>query len=225
VRRPVSVPQIFLFVSALAAPATVVHAQGGAAPAAGRAGGAPNLTAAEPMGPVENLTAYPIPPEGFNVARENIRHGEVKLVEYDSKTLGIDGRCGSTRPLAIRPPAGIPCSICSTGWAIPATRQRADAGAAGRLADVLAPRPVERVPSAHRRQPGARQHMDHGVPFLDWTDTMPRAADGFLALQLHGGVEFVHGKDWVGVDGSQGGATDFTKRYIRYRNVRVKELR
>ena len=29
------------------------------------------------------------PPEGFNVARENIPHGEVKVVEYDSKTLGL----------------------------------------------------------------------------------------------------------------------------------------
>ena len=28
-------------------------------------------------------------PEGFNVARENIPHGEVKVVEYDSKTLGL----------------------------------------------------------------------------------------------------------------------------------------
>jgi hypothetical protein len=41
------------------------------------------------MGPPENLVAYPVPPEGFNVARANISHGEVKLVEYDSKTLGI----------------------------------------------------------------------------------------------------------------------------------------
>jgi len=68
----------------------------------GRAGGAsvPNLTAAEPMGPVENLTAYPVPPEGFNIARENIPHGEVKLVEYDSKTLGI------RRPLRVYTPPG-----------------------------------------------------------------------------------------------------------------------
>ena len=52
------------------------------------------------MGPVENLTAYPAPPEGFNVARENIAHGEVRLVEYDSKTLGI------RRPLRIYTPPG-----------------------------------------------------------------------------------------------------------------------
>jgi hypothetical protein len=65
----------------------------------------------------------------------------------------------------------------------------------------------------------------NGVQFLDWTDTMPRLADGFLALQVHGGLERVQGKDWVGVDGSTGGETDYTKRFVRYRNIRIKELR
>ena len=84
-----------VLLSALAALAPVLYAQG-------RAGGAgvPNLTAAAPMGPVENLTEYPVPPDGFNVARENIPHGEVKLVEYDSKTLGI------RRPLRVYTPPG-----------------------------------------------------------------------------------------------------------------------
>ena len=102
-RSPVSISRILLFlVTAVAAPSTVVYAQTGAAPPAGRASGAaiPNLTAAEPMDPVENLTAYPVPPEGFNVARENIPHGEVKLVGYDSKTLGI------RRPLRVYTPQG-----------------------------------------------------------------------------------------------------------------------
>jgi hypothetical protein len=65
----------------------------------------------------------------------------------------------------------------------------------------------------------------NGVQFLDWTDTLPRASDGYLAVQLHGGVEFVHGKNWVGVDSSTGGDTDYTKRVIRYRNIRIKLLR
>ena len=99
-----------VLVAALALPTSILHAQGGAAPTggapgaqvpAGRAGGAvPNLTATEPMGPVENLDAYPVPPEGFNVARENIPHGEVRLVEYDSRTLGI------RRPLRVYTPPG-----------------------------------------------------------------------------------------------------------------------
>jgi enterochelin esterase-like enzyme len=52
------------------------------------------------MGPVENLDAYPVPPEGFNIVRESIPHGEVKLVEYDSRTLGI------RRPLRLYLPPG-----------------------------------------------------------------------------------------------------------------------
>jgi enterochelin esterase-like enzyme len=114
-RRPVSVPQILVLLTALAAPVAVLHGQGGAAPPAGaaaagapagaRQAGAPgaappSLTAAEPMGPVENLTAYPAPPEGFNVVRDNIPHGQVTLVEYDSKTLGI------RRPLRVYTPPG-----------------------------------------------------------------------------------------------------------------------
>ena len=98
------VPVPFVLLAALAVPTSVLHAQSGAAGAqvpAGRAGGGvPNLTAAEPMGPVENLTDYPVPPEGFNVARDNIPHGAVTLVEYDSKTLGI------RRPLRVYTPPG-----------------------------------------------------------------------------------------------------------------------
>jgi enterochelin esterase-like enzyme len=58
------------------------------APAAGRAGPM-QLTSATPLTETENLDVYPAAPEGFNVARENIPHGEVKVVEYDSKTLGL----------------------------------------------------------------------------------------------------------------------------------------
>ena len=117
-RRRGPVLQSLVLLSAVAIQATVLCAQGGQpastgdparppqtgaqTPATGRAGGAaiPNLTAAEAMGPVENLAAYPVPPEGFNVARNDIPHGEVKLVEYDSKTLGI------RRPLRVYTPPG-----------------------------------------------------------------------------------------------------------------------
>jgi enterochelin esterase-like enzyme len=101
-------PLPLVIVAALAVPASQIQAQGappGGAPAAqgaaGRAGNAPpNLTAAEPMGPTENLLAYPVPPEGFNVLRDTIPHGEVKFVEYESKTLGI------RRPLRLYLPSG-----------------------------------------------------------------------------------------------------------------------
>jgi enterochelin esterase-like enzyme len=98
-RSRVRLPHVIL--AALAVPASFLHAQGGAQGATGRAGGpVPNLTAAEPMGPVENLAAYPVPPDGFNFLRDTIAHGEVKLVEYDSKTLGI------RRPLRLYLPPG-----------------------------------------------------------------------------------------------------------------------
>ena len=35
------------------------------------------------------MAEFPVPPEGFNIVRTNIPHGEVKVVEYDSKTFGI----------------------------------------------------------------------------------------------------------------------------------------
>ncbi len=47
------------------------------------------LSSATPLAETENLDVYPAAPDGFNVARENIPHGEVKVVEYDSKTLGL----------------------------------------------------------------------------------------------------------------------------------------
>lgn len=91
-RRPVNVPCVLLIlVAALATPVIALHAQRGTSQI---------LTAAQPMGPVENLTAYPEPPAGFNVARENIPHGEVTLTEYSSRTLGI------RRPLRVYTPPG-----------------------------------------------------------------------------------------------------------------------
>jgi len=36
----------------------------------------------------DDKPAFPDPPAGFNTKRENIRHGEMADVEYDSKTLG-----------------------------------------------------------------------------------------------------------------------------------------
>lgn len=73
-----------LGLSALLLTATVcLHAQAG-----GRSG-QKQLSSPTPLADTENLDAYPAAPEGFNVARENIPHGEVKVVEYDSKTLGL----------------------------------------------------------------------------------------------------------------------------------------
>jgi hypothetical protein len=65
----------------------------------------------------------------------------------------------------------------------------------------------------------------NGVKFLEWTDTMPRLADGYLALQVHGGTEWVNGPAFHSADGARGGETDYTQRYARYRNIRIKTLR
>ena len=47
------------------------------------------LAPVAPQAPEEGMSAYPVPPEGFNVARDAIAHGELTAVEYESKTLGI----------------------------------------------------------------------------------------------------------------------------------------
>ena len=49
----------------------------------GRGGAGGGIT----LGP-DDKQAFPDAPAGFNAARDNVPHGEVKLVEYDSKTLG-----------------------------------------------------------------------------------------------------------------------------------------
>ena len=116
-----------------AAPATPAAPQGAAqapqsgapgAPGAGRAGQM-QLSSATPVAETENLDVYPAAPEGFNVARENIPHGEVKVVETTPKRSGCAGCCGSTPPRATPPTASFPCSISSTAWATPAPNGRA----------------------------------------------------------------------------------------------------
>lgn len=86
--------QGLVFLAWLAAPTSLVYAQTSAppagAPAAGRTGGAGGCCAAvAAQAPEENMAAYPVPPTGFDVASDNIAHGELKVVEYDSKTLGL----------------------------------------------------------------------------------------------------------------------------------------
>src|SRR5512139_817646 len=64
-------------------------AAGGAAPAAqaGRAGARGGFGGAIELGP-DDKPAFPDPPAGFNAKRDNIPHGELKAIQYDSKSLG-----------------------------------------------------------------------------------------------------------------------------------------
>ena len=91
-RSLIPVPQFLVLSACLLMATSLLHAQAGnaapGAPAGGR-GGQMQLTSATPLTETENLDVYPAPPEGFNVAREHVPHGEVKVVEYDSKTLGL----------------------------------------------------------------------------------------------------------------------------------------
>ena len=84
-RNLIRVPQFLALSACLLVATSLLHAQAGtaapSAPAAGRAGPM-QLTSATPLAETENLDVYPAAPEGFNVARENISHGEVKVVEY-----------------------------------------------------------------------------------------------------------------------------------------------
>jgi enterochelin esterase-like enzyme len=57
-------------------------------PATNRPPGRGSLAPTAPQAPEENTATYPVPPADFKTVRENIPHGELKVVEYDSKTLG-----------------------------------------------------------------------------------------------------------------------------------------
>lgn len=100
-RRP-SAPQALVLLACLVAPATVIRAQRGAPPAppqGGRAGGC--CAPVDPQAPEENIAAYPVPPAGFDVVRNDVPHGDLAVVEYESKTLG-----GLRRVMRVYTPPG-----------------------------------------------------------------------------------------------------------------------
>jgi len=67
-------------------------ARGAVAPQAGRGpGGRGGFGGPIELGP-DDKPAFPDPPAGFNAKRENVPHGELTPVEYDSKSLGTRRR-------------------------------------------------------------------------------------------------------------------------------------
>jgi enterochelin esterase-like enzyme len=82
-------PLLFKDSSSPIPPAARQGAAGGAAPgqAARGAGGRGGFGGAIELGP-DDKPAFPDPPAGFNVRRDNVAHGEITAVQYDSKTLG-----------------------------------------------------------------------------------------------------------------------------------------
>ena len=70
-----------------------------AAPGARRGGGRGGFGGPIQLGP-DDKPAFDDPPAGFNVRRDNIAHGELTTVQYDSKTLG------TRRQMVIYTPVG-----------------------------------------------------------------------------------------------------------------------
>src|SRR5690349_8160452 len=58
---------------------------------AGRGAGRGGFGGPIELGP-DDKPAFPDPPAGFNVKRDNVPHGELTAVEYDSKSLGTRRR-------------------------------------------------------------------------------------------------------------------------------------
>jgi enterochelin esterase-like enzyme len=75
--------RVLLFGLALAVMAVGAAAQ----QPAGRAGAGRGFGGPIELGP-DDKPAFPDPPAGFNVRRENVPHGELTAVQYDSKALG-----------------------------------------------------------------------------------------------------------------------------------------
>jgi len=70
-----------------------------AAPAAGRAAGRGGFGGPIELGP-DDKPAFPDPPAGFRSRRQDIQHGQMTTVQYDSKTLG------TRRQMVVYTPAG-----------------------------------------------------------------------------------------------------------------------
>jgi enterochelin esterase-like enzyme len=68
-------------------PAPAAGRDDSASPGARRGGGRGGFGGAIELGP-DDKPAFADPPAGFNVKRDGIPHGDVKMVEYDSKTVG-----------------------------------------------------------------------------------------------------------------------------------------
>jgi enterochelin esterase-like enzyme len=79
---------------AAAPPAAGQHVPAAGAPApqaAGRGAGRGGFGGPIELGP-DDKPAFPDPPAGFNVKRDNVSHGDLTAVEYDSKSLGTRRR-------------------------------------------------------------------------------------------------------------------------------------
>ena len=72
-----------------ATPAQPATTQPAAGPGARRGGGRGGFGGPVNLSPEDNKQAFPKAPEGFDKAREDIAHGKLERVDYDSKTVGV----------------------------------------------------------------------------------------------------------------------------------------
>lgn len=101
-RRRIRVLQLLALPPCLVVPTILLDAQVATSEATAQAvtTADPAKPAATPSADPDGMVAFPDPPAGFNAVRDNIPHGEVTVVEYDSKTLG------TRRQLRVYTPAG-----------------------------------------------------------------------------------------------------------------------
>ncbi|HBF35658.1 TPA: enterochelin esterase, partial [Candidatus Sumerlaeota bacterium] len=67
-----------------------------------RGGGRPPMFGKVVLGP-DDKPAFPHAPAGFDVKRDDIKHGKVELVEYDSKTVGAKRKMNVYTPANYSP--------------------------------------------------------------------------------------------------------------------------
>jgi enterochelin esterase-like enzyme len=181
-RSLIPVPQFLALSACLLVSTSLSHAQAppaGApgAPPAGRAGPM-QLTSPTPLAETENLDVYPAAPEGFNVARENIPHGEVKVVEYDSKTLGLRRMLRVYTPPGYAPGRKFPVLYLQHGLGNTSTEWTQRARAPIIIDNLLADKKVQQpfiivFPSGNAtatmadEKQGDRTQASYGTPYHD----------------------------------------------------------
>src|SRR5579859_5534896 len=84
-------PLIFASLTAIWAIGCCAAQQPSALQVAGRGAGRGGFGGPIELGP-DDKPAFPDPPAGFNVKRDNIPHGELMPIEYNSKSLGTRRR-------------------------------------------------------------------------------------------------------------------------------------
>jgi enterochelin esterase-like enzyme len=125
----------------------------------------------------ENLDQYPAAPEGFNLIRETIPHGEVKIVEYDSQALGLRRMLRVYTPPGYSPDRKYPVLYLQHGLGNTSTEWTQRARAPVIIDNLLAEKKVEPFiiifPSGNAtatkadEKQGDRTQASYGAPYTE----------------------------------------------------------